>query len=172
MNKILYTAMSIVGVLLTVAFFTISSESKASFFDGLSDAITGHIEDIKDRNKADTFVDGDVMKSSTFTWSSDPVHYADGGVTIVEKDGEKFVQLGKDFNAGFAPDLYIYLAEGHIKSDYAFNQARKLELGKLIKGEGASYYKIPSYLHSYADENFSVVIHCKRFNEPMGAAHF
>ena len=53
MNKILYTAMSFVGIMLTVAFFTISGESKAGIFDDIRDAFTGHVEDVKDRYLTD-----------------------------------------------------------------------------------------------------------------------
>ena len=172
MNKLLAITGSFVALMLTIAFFTISTESKAGIFDSIKDAVIGHVEDAKDRFKDDSFIDGVHKKASTFSWSSDSIHYANGGVSIVKKDGQKYVQLGTDFSAGLAPDLYIYLAPGHIDSDAEFVNGNKLELGKLIKGSGASFYEIPSYLNSYQDEPFSVVIHCKRFNEPMGAAHF
>lgn len=173
LNKILYSLIAFIGMMLTVAFFTISGESKAGIFDDIKDAVTGHYDDYKSRSLEDMIIDGNKKKFSVADWSSDSVHYVDGSVSIVEaKDGTKYVQLNKDFNAGFAPDLYVYLAKGHITSDDQFKGERmKIELGKLIKGEGASYYKIPSYLNGYVDEEFSVVIHCKRFNEPMGAYH-
>ena len=153
---------------------TISSgEAHAGIFDDIKDAITGHIEDYNDRSKEDQFVKGATWQKSKFTWSSDSIHYANGSAFIIKnKDGKYFVQLGKDFNAGFAPDLYIYLAEGHISSDDEFKQAKKIELSKLIKGEGASYYDITSYFNEFDKKEFSVVIHCKRFNEPMGASYF
>ncbi len=174
MNKILYAIGSFVTILLTVAFFTISNESKAGIFDDISDAFTGHVEDVRDRYLTDDqFAEGNKKKMSYADWSSDSVHYVDGSVSIIEnKDGEMFVQLNEDFKAGLAPDLYVYLAPGHIDSDADFVNGRKIELGKLTKGSGASFYDIPGYLTSYADKKFSVVIHCKRFNEPMGSFHF
>ncbi len=174
MNKILTAAVSFVVIMLTVAFFTISNESKAGIFDKISDAFTGHVEDVKDRLLTDdTFAEGIKKKMSFADWSSDSIHYVNGSVGIVEnKDGQKFVQLNEDFSAGLAPDLYVYIAPGHIDSDAEFVNGKKIELGKLTKGSGASFYEIPGYLNDYADEKFSVVIHCKRFNEPMGSFHF
>ena len=174
MNKILYTAISFVVVMLTVAFFTISNESKAGIFDDIADAFTGHVEDVKDRYLTeDQFAKGDKKKMSFADWSSDSIHYVDGSVSIIQnEDGQKFVQLNEDFSAGLAPDLYVYLAPGHITSDAQFVNGKKLELGKLTKGSGASFYEISKLLNSYQDEKFSVVIHCKRFNEPMGSYHF
>ena len=175
MNKILYTVLAVIGLIIAFAVLDISNSkpANAGIFDSIKDAITGHVDDVKDRLKDDQFITGgDVKKSSTFTWSSDSIHYADGGVQIINKDGKKYVQLTETFSAGLAPDLYIYLAPGHIDSDAEFVNGNKLELGKLVKGSGASFYEIPSYLNSYSTEKFSVVIHCKRFNEPMGAAHF
>ena len=173
--------MSFVGIMLTVAFFTISGESKAGIFDDIRDAFTGHVEDVKDRYLTDDqIVTGVTDKESTFTWSSDSIHYVDGGVKIVKNPitGKLFVQLNEDFSAGLAPDLYIYAAKGHIKSDAQFVNGEKIELGKLVKGSGASYYEISQEIVEmysdpmFANEPFSIVIHCKRFNEPMGAAHF
>ena len=174
MNKILYTAMSFVGIMLTVAFFTISNESKAGIFDDIKDAITGHVIDAKDRLLTDDeFAIGVKKKMSFADWSSDSIHYVNGSVSIIQNDdGQKFVQLNEDFSAGLAPDLYVYLAPGHITSDAQFVNGQKIELGKLTKGSGASFYEINSLLNSYAGEKFSVVIHCKRFNEPMGSYHF
>lgn len=175
MNKILTAAISVVVIMLSVAFFTISTESKAGIFDDIRDAVTGHVEDVKDRYLTeDEFVEGDKKLFSVADWSSDSIHYIDGAASIIEdKNGTKFVQLEEDFKAGLAPDLYVYLAKGHIDSDAEFvNTSMKIELGKLTKGSGASVYEIPGYLNSYAGEKFSVVIHCKRFNEPMGSFHF
>ena len=174
MNKILYSAMSVVAIMLTVAFFTISNESKAGIFDDIADAFTGHVEDVKDRYLTDDqFAEGVKKKMSFADWSSDSIHYVDGSVSIIQnEDGQKFVQLNEDFSAGLAPDLYVYLAPGHITSDAQFVNGKKLELGKLTKGSGASFYEISKLLNSYQDEKFSVVIHCKRFNEPMGSYHF
>lgn len=173
MNKILYTILTCIGLIVAFAVIDISTNNaKAGIFDAIKDAVTGHIDDYKDRSKPDQIIDGNKKLFSVADWSSDSIHYVEGSVSIIEKDGQKYIQLNKDFNAGFAPDLYVYLAEGHITSDNQFKNGRKKELGKLIKGEGASYYKIPKFLNGYSTEKFSVVIHCKRFNEPMGAYHF
>ena len=41
---------------------------------------------------------------------NDAAHWVKGSVSIVEMDGEKYVQLNEDFEAGLAPDLYIYIS--------------------------------------------------------------
>ena len=159
---------------------SLGNAAHAGIFDDIKDAISGHIDDVKDRLKDDQHIMGITLNESTFSWSSDSIHYANGSVKIVHKplSSEYYVQLNEDFSAGLAPDLYIYLAPGHITSDAEFVNGDKLELGKLVKGSGASYYKIPDeIIKKYANKQyenmpFSVVIHCKRFNEPMGAAHF
>ena len=154
---------------------SLGNAAHAGIFDDISDAISGHYNDAVDRLKDDEVIDGrTIINQSSFTWSSDSIHYANGSVDIVKVNDKFYVQLNKDFNAGFAPDLYVYLTKGHIKSDSQFkNETMKLELGKLVKGSGASYYEVPSHLSKYATAvPFSVVIHCKRFDEPMGAAWF
>ena len=155
------------------------SSGNASIFSDIKDAITGHVDDIIDRQKADEHVTGLHVADAKFTWSSDSIHWAEGTVEIIKQlNGKVYVQLAEDFSAGLAPDLYIYAAKGHITSDAQFVNGEKVELGKLKKGSGASYYEIPAELvKEYsmaveAGEKFSIVIHCKRFNEPMGAAHF
>lgn len=179
-NKILYTAIGVVAFFVMIAGSTIYNESKAGIFDSIRDAVVGHVEDAVDRFKDDEYVTGLDLKESYFSWSSDSIHYANGGVKLIKNPVTQkiFVQLDDTFNAGFAPDLYIYVTMGHIKSDAQFVNGEKIELGKLKKGSGASYYEIPADLvekysdPKYHNEKFSVVIHCKRFNEPMGAAHF
>ena len=173
MNKLLTVLATMITMFIAIAFFTISNESKAGIFDSIRDAVTGHVEDVKDRYLIDDeYVAGDKIKFSVADWSSDSVHYIDGAASIIRNDDGVFVQLEDDFKAGLAPDLYVYIAKGHIDTDAEFVNGTKLELGKLTKGSGASFYKIPSYLEGYSGEKFSVVIHCKRFNEPMGSFHF
>ena len=150
----------------------VSGQAHAGILDDIKDAITGHIDDYNDRKKSDQFIDGEIVKKSEFSWSSDSIHYATGNVEIINNNNDLYVQLEQNFNAGFAPDLYIYVAKGHITSDDGFRNAQKMEIGKLIKGEGASYYKVPEVLEQFINEKFSIVIHCKRFDEPMGASHF
>ena len=137
--------------------------ANAGILDDIGAAIGGHIDDFKDRSKADEFISGTTIKSGEFTYTKDPVHYAEGDVMLIEKDGETYVQLGTNFVAGFAPDLYIYTSTSTITSQSDVDLITKTNLQKLTKGSSASYYKVTGDVKS-------VVIWCKRFNQFMGSA--
>ena len=63
--------------------------------------------------------------------------------------GTNYVQLGKDFEAGLAPDLYIYASvRADIVDEESFFDSPQVELGKLIKGTGASFYELPCLLYT------------------------
>lgn len=163
MNKILYTLSAFIVFMIGVAFFTISNESKAFSFNDIKTAITGHIDDAVDRFKDDQFVNGVTTKSSSFTLTKDSIHWAEGNVFIVEKDNKKYVQLGNTFEAGLAPDLYIFTSSKIISSQHDVDVASKDNLQKLVKGSGASFYEVSGDIKS-------IVIWCQAFNQWMGTA--
>ena len=85
----------------------------------------------------------------------------------MSSQGTNYVQLGKDFEAGLAPDLYIYAStRANIVDEESFFDSPQVELGKLIKGTGASFYGLPDNLQPK-----SVTIWCKRFSQFMGSAN-
>ena len=137
--------------------------TEMSFLDDIGAAISGHIEDYKNRNKSDEFVNGLIESKLEFTYSKDSIHYANGSAEIIYKDGIRFIQLLSDFEAGFAPDLYILTSNDLIKTQEDLDNAKKDNLQKLKKGSGASYYQVEGDFKS-------VVIWCKRFNQLMGSA--
>ena len=81
--------------------------------------------------------------------------------------GKTYVQLNSDFEAGLAPDLYIYVSTSAtpIVDERSFFATTQLELGKLGKGSGASFYEVPGGL-----KPVQVTIWCKRFSQFMGSA--
>ena len=142
-----------------------SGQAHASIFTDAWDAITGHVDDVVDRQKDDEFINGEIIKQSTFEFTKDSIHWAEGSVEIIKNKDGYFIQLGKDFEAGLAPDLYIFTSKNKIVNQEDVNNASKDNLKKLVKGSGASYYYIPS------KDIKSIVIWCKQFNQFMGSAH-
>ena len=136
---------------------------QVSFFSDAWDAITGHIEDIEDRQKSDKFINGLIESKAKFEYTKDSIHWAEGSVEVIYKDGLRFVQLLSDFEAGLAPDLYIFTSNKEIKTQSDLDASTKENLHKLYKGSGASYYEVSGDIKS-------IVIWCKRFNQFMGSA--
>ena len=88
-----------------------------------------------------------------------------GSVSIVNVNGKNYVQLNSDFEAGLAPDLYLYVSSATpIVDERSFFATTQLELGKLGKGSGASFYEVPGGL-----KPIQVTIWCKRFSQFMGS---
>lgn len=137
---------------------------QVSFLSDAWDAFTGHIEDIQDRQKEDKFINGLIETSTTFTNVKDSIHWAEGSVEIIYKDGLRYIQLGSDFEAGLAPDLYIFTSPKVLKNQADIDQSQKFNLTKLSKGSGASYYLVSGDIKS-------IVIWCKQFNQFMGSAN-
>lgn len=143
---------------------SIVSGANAGILDDIKDAITGHAEDLYDRVlEDDTFITGIVIKSGEFTYSKDSIHWANGSLDIIEKNGKTYIQLNKDFESGIAPDLYLFTSKSEIKTQGDVDISTKDNLIKLTKGSGASFYEVKGDFKS-------VVIWCKRFNQLMGSA--
>jgi len=71
--------------------------------------------------------------------------------------------LNEDFEAGLAPDLYIFTSTDVIDSQSALDKTKKMNLIKLKKGSGASFYEVEGNIKS-------IVIWCQAFNQWMGSA--
>ena len=141
------------------------TSANAGLLDDITAAVGGHISDVIDRSKDDEFIPGNTITKSEFTLSKDSIHWAEGGVSLVYDKGLTYIQLEPDFEAGLAPDLYIFTSKDRIDSQSALNRTEKLNLTKLKKGSGASYYLLDD-----VEDIKSIVIWCKRFNQWMGSA--
>ena len=142
----------------------VSGQAHAGILDDISTAITGHAKDLKDRILKDQeFITGEVIKSGEFTYSKDSIHWANGTLDIVKKDGKTYIQLNESFETGLAPDLYIFTSTSVIKTQGDVNVAKKENLQKLKLGKGASFYEVKGDIKS-------IVIWCKAFNQLMGSA--
>lgn len=137
---------------------------------GILDAITGHFNDVKDRiNHDDEFISGDVIATGEFRRDDigrDPIHWANGRVSVVRNSDGVYLQLESDFQAGPAPDLYIYLADQKVFDEGSFWRSNPNELAKLKSGSGAQYYELESYNRW---THVEVIIWCKRFGAFIGA---
>ena len=137
------------------------------------DAVEGHATDITERlTVEDQNADGLVVSYANFREDdigNDAAHWVKGSVTLVwdEVNDKHYVQLEDNFEAGLAPDLYIYVSTSAtpIVDERSFFATTQLELGKLVKGSGASFYEVPGGL-----KPIQVTIWCKRFSQFMGSA--
>ena len=141
--------------------------ANAGVLDDVVDAVKGHTKDLYDRIiVAEEHVEGITVSKGKFRENDrgrDLAHWVDGSVSVIEADGERYIQLNEDFEAGLAPDLFLYV--GHFMIEHEEDFLQVTEIGPLKRGKGASYYRMPT------DIEFSeVVIWCKRFSQFMGAA--
>ena len=169
MNKLLTVLAAIVTMFTAIAFFTIANESKAGIFDDITTAITGHIDDAKDRyNATDSYIDGEVLVSSSFR-DDDPgqdfAHRGSGDVSIIKKGNDLYIQVGENFTTTPGPDYHIYISDTRVINDKAsFKAARTIEVSKLKQGVGAHFYKLPSYItDEMIERGGSITVWCKAF---------
>lgn len=143
----------------------------ASFFDDLKTVVGGHISDLQSRFQDDQLIEGNIVASAKFRENDrgqDTLHHGSGSVVIVETPDGRFIQLAPDFTSTPGPDYHVYISQDiNVDHEDRFVKANQTELGRLIKGSGASYYKIPDNT-----EFQSVTIWCKAFNEFIMSADF
>ena len=160
----------IYGSLIALGVLIYADNAKAGFFDDAIDAAKGHFTDIKDRILVDEEIkEGDVVATSEFRMHDvgrDAIHWANGSVSIVVKDGVQYIQLGEGFEAGLAPDLYVYVSSDptRIVDEGTFwSNEGVVELGKIKRSKGASFYEVPEGI-----DIKSVTIWCKCFGAFIG----
>ncbi len=143
----------------------------SSWLDDIKTVVGGHISDIQSRFKDDQLIDGKIIARAQFRENDrgqDTLHHGSGSVLVVETPEGRFIQLAPDFSSTPGPDYHVYVSQDtNIDHEDRFVKAKQTELGRLIKGSGASYYMIPD------NTNFqSVTIWCKAFNEFIMSADF
>ena len=131
--------------------------------------VVGHTQDLISRTTSDQIIHGNQLSIGIFDETSDgrdAAHWANGTVKVVENNGKRYVQLSEDFVSGPLPDGHVYVsASKDINNNQDFDTTVQIELGKLIKGSGASYYEIPTDVVVN-----SVTILCKRFHVFISSA--
>lgn len=149
----------------------VSSVSYADFFDKLTTAVGGHVSDIASRFKDDQIIKGEVIAQTKFREDDrgqDNLHHGSGTVSIIKTPEGRFLQLSPDFSSTPGPDYHIYISnDSKVDHEDRFDKAKQIELGPLIKGSGATFYKLPDNAQFK-----SVTIWCKAFNEFIVSADF
>lgn len=156
---------------LLISLSLVSLSAHANWFSDISTIVGGHISDIQSRFADDQLIEGDIVARGTFREDDpgqDALHHGSGSVFIVNTPDGRYLQLAPDFSSTPGPDYHVYVSQDtQVDREARFLKANQTELGKLVKGSGASYYKIP------ADMEFnSVTIWCKAFNEFIVSADF
>lgn len=145
--------------------------AQASWLDSLSTVVGGHINDLQSRFMDDQLIEGKEVKRAKFRdddRGQDTLHHGSGSVSIIETQEGRYLQLAKDFSSTPGPDYHVYISEDTgIDHEDRFLKANQTELGRLIKGSGASYYKLPEGASFQ-----SVTIWCKAFDEFIMSADF
>ena len=156
---------------LIIFFSLVSSSAHAGLLDDIKTVVGGHINDLQSRFMDDQLIDGKVIATAKFRENDrgqDTLHHGSGSVLIVNAPEGRFIQLAEDFSSTPGPDYHVYISQDtNIDHEDRFFKSKQIELGRLIKGSGASYYKIPD------NTDFrSVTIWCKAFNEFIMSADF
>lgn len=164
----------IYGFLMTLA---VSLPAQAGLFDDLKVAVTGHIADFQSRSEPDQVLENAKLLTKAMLRTDDPgqdrLHYGSGTVSLVELDGTVYIQLHEDVEIGFAPDLYLYLSpEPGISDEAAFNATEQIEVAKVVKGKGASYYSLGAVSMDQLAQARSITVWCRQFNEFMASGDF
>lgn len=90
-----------------------------------------------------------------------------GTARLIElEDGERYLRL-EEFETTNGPDLFVYLSTGAADGSTGFT-AEFVDLGVLRGNIGDQNYLIPADVE--VDRFPTVVIYCKRFSSPFGAA--
>ena len=157
--------------ILFFSFMLVSFSADAGWLDDISTAVGGHITDLQSRFMDDQIIDGKIVARTTFREDDrgqDTLHHGSGSVFIVDTPEGRYIQLARDFSSTPGPDYHVYISQDtDVDHEDSFVKANQTELGRLIKGSGASYYKIPENT-----EFQSVTIWCKAFNEFIMSADF
>lgn len=158
-------------ILLFIILTLASYSAHADFFESIKTVVGGHIKDLKSRFDDDQVIDGDIVSRTKFREDDrgqDTLHHGSGSVYIVSTAEGSFIQLAPDFTSTPGPDYHVYISQDtNIDHEDRFVKDNQIELGRLIKGSGATFYKIPDNT-----EFQSVTIWCKAFNEFITSADF
>ncbi|NBX54050.1 MAG: hypothetical protein EBT70_03105 [Betaproteobacteria bacterium] len=134
------------------------------------DAITGHANDIKARFAKNTFINGVTLKQGdidTTAKGQDPIHNSSGTWSLIRVGKDLYLQSAANFKSSPGPDYHVYISKSAAIKDNPEFDAQQIEVSRLLKPNGAAYYKLTT---TDADEVKSVLIWCKQFKEYIGSA--
>ena len=158
-------------IVLFLGLTLVSITARASWLDNITTVVGGHISDLQSRFTDDQLIDGNIVARAQFRENDrgqDALHHGSGSVLIVNTAEGRFIQLAPDFSSTPGPDYHVYVSQDvNVDHEDRFMPANQVELGRLIKGSGASFYKIPDDTQVQ-----SVTIWCKAFSEFITSADF
>ncbi len=134
------------------------------------DALRGHVQDVKSRFGDHQKIDGQILKKGMIDKNAkgqDLIHNSSGSWSLVRVGQQLYLQSGEDFRSSPGPDYHVYVSHGPAIKDNDEFSGRQVEVSRLAKPNGASYYLLKS-----SDENevSSILIWCKQFKEYIGSA--
>lgn len=91
-----------------------------------------------------------------------------GSFSIVEEDGQRFIEFAPEFKAQSAPDLKVFLstrAPGAVTGANATAEA--VRLGALESFEGRQRYAVPE--GTDLSKFSTVIVHCEEYSKLWGA---
>ena len=99
----------------------------------------------------------------------DFVHYGQGSVSVYKDKHQYEIVLNKDFKVGPGPAFHVFLSEANsIKTNAAFKNSKKYDLGMLKSFQGSQIYSIPRDIN--LSKIRSVVIWCVSFSQLITSA--
>ena len=153
-------------LLAVLTFLLISTQAHAQIID----AIGGHIKDIQNRFSDHQKISGKILKSGEIDKNAkgqDLIHNSSGTWTLIQVGKDLYLQSDENFRSSPGPDYHVYFSNlPAIKDNEEFSN-KQIEVGKLQKPNGASFYKLPN---TKIENVNSVLIWCKQFKEYIGSA--
>lgn len=134
------------------------------------DALRGHVQDIKSRFSDHQKIDGQILKTGmidTKAKGQDLIHNSSGTWSLLRVGQNLYLQSGEDFRSSPGPDYHVYYSKGAAIKDIDEFSSAQIEVGRLTKPNGASYYLLKTNDINDID---SILIWCKRFKEYIGSA--
>ncbi|TLY47199.1 MAG: DM13 domain-containing protein [Gammaproteobacteria bacterium] len=99
----------------------------------------------------------------------DFIHYGQGSVNVYKTKNQYVIFLNKDFKVGPGPAFHVFLSDAkNIKTNAAFKDSKKYDLGMLKSFQGSQVYSIPNHVN--LSEIRSVVIWCVSFSQLITSA--
>ena len=97
---------------------------------------------------------------------SDSIHRGWGDVSLIERDGKRFVIFDENFRVTPGPDYYLYLVPQHgVETESVFNsiKSNSTRVTRIRQHEGKQIHEIPS---NYSiSGNTGIVIWCESFSQ-------
>lgn len=100
----------------------------------------------------------------------DFIHYGKGSVSVYKSNHGYEILLGKDFKVGPGPAFHVFLSDAkNIKTNTAFQNSKKYDLGMLKSFRGSQVYVVPSQVN--ISDIHSVVVWCVSFSQLITTAN-